>query len=126
MTLMGIGSNYLPSLPNDHIPDSNTGDTGKGKGHATIQKEGVSYEKTISDSVSAGLAFIQDMEKQFCGTKFFVGTVSYGQTYGNSKDINFVVNPKFLGKLGTDEGTRKQFEEDVKFLNEFIIHSCMS
>lgn len=49
----------------------------------------------------------------------FVGTVSYGQTYGNSSDINFVVNPKFLGKLGTDEATRKQFEEDVKFLNDF-------
>ena len=59
------------------------------------------------------------MEKQISGTKFFVGTVSYGQTYGNSSDVNFVVNPKFLGKLGTDEATRKQFEEDVKFLNDF-------
>ena len=29
------------------------------------------------------------------------------------------MNPKFLGKLGTDEATRKQFEEDVKFLNDF-------
>jgi len=29
------------------------------------------------------------------------------------------VNPKFLDKLGNDEGTRKQFEEDVKFLNDF-------
>ncbi len=83
------------------------------------EDEGVHYEKTISDSVSAGLAFIQDMEKQLSGTKFFVGTVSYGQTYGNSTDINFVVNPKFLGKLGNDEGTRKQFEEDVKYLNDF-------
>lgn len=119
MTLMGIGSNNLSSLPNDHIPDSNTGDTGKEKFHTTIQDEGVRYEKTISDSVSAGLTFIQNMEKQLSGTKFFVGTVSYGQTYGNSTDINFVVNPKFLGKLGNDEGTRKQFEEDVKFLNEF-------
>lgn len=119
MTLMGIGSNNLSSLPNDHIPDSNTGDTGKEKFHTTIQDEGVRYEKTISDSVSAGLTFIQNMEKQLSGTKFFVGTVSYGQTYGNSTDINFVVNQKFLGKLGNDEGTRKQFEEDVKFLNEF-------
>ena len=83
------------------------------------EKIGVSYEKTISDSVSAGLEFIQDMEKQIGGTKFFVGTVSYGQTYGNSSDINFVVNPKFLSKLGTDNATRKQFEEDVKYLNEF-------
>ena len=80
---------------------------------------GVTYEKTISDSTSAGLAFIQDMEKQLSGTKIFVGTVSYGQTYGNSSDVNFVVNPKFLGKLGTDEATRKQFEEDVKYLNDF-------
>lgn len=83
------------------------------------EKEGVSYEKTISDSVSAGLAFMQGLEKQFGGTKFFVGIVSYGQTYGNSSDTNFVVNPKFLDKLGTDEAVRKQFEEDVKYLTEF-------
>ncbi|MBQ3543837.1 MAG: hypothetical protein IJA34_02435 [Lachnospiraceae bacterium] len=81
--------------------------------------DGVSYEKTISDSVSAGLEFIGDMEKRLSGTKFFVGTVSYGQTYGNSSDVNFVINPKFLGKLGTNEATREQFEEDVKFLNDF-------
>ncbi len=83
------------------------------------EKTGVSYEKTIPDSVSEGLTFLQDMEKQLSGTKFFVGTVSYGQTYGNSLNTNFVVNPKFLDKLGTDEATRKQFEEDVKFLNDF-------
>ena len=83
------------------------------------EPDGVSYEKTISDSVSAGLRFIQEMEKQLSGTKFFVGTVSYGQTYGNSSDVNFVVNPKFLSKLGMDEATRKQFEEDVKYLNDF-------
>ena len=85
----------------------------------TSLKNGVSYEKTISASVSAGLDFIQGLEKKHSGTKFFVGTVSYGQTYGNSSDINFVVNPKFLDKLGTDEAARKQFEEDVKFLNDF-------
>jgi len=83
------------------------------------EKAGVSYEKTIPDSVSAGLAFLQDIEKQLSGTKFFIGTVSYGQNYGDSSDINFVINPKFLGKLGTDETTQKQFEEDVKFLNDF-------
>ncbi len=119
MTVMGVGSNYLSQLPNEYIPDSKTEDTGKGKGYATIQKEGVCYEKTISDSVSAGLEFLREMEKQFSGTKFFVGTVSYGQTYGNSTDTNFVVNPKLLSKLGTDDGTRKQFEEDVKYLNDF-------
>ena len=119
MTVMGVGSNYLSQLPNEYIHDSKTEDSGKEKGHATIQKDGVCYEKTISDSVSAGLEFLQEMEKQFSGIKFFVGTVSYGQTYGNSTDTNFVVNPKFLSKLGTDEGTRKQFEEDVTFLNDF-------
>ena len=85
----------------------------------SLQKNGVSYEKTISDSVSAGLSLIQDLEKQSIGTKFFVGTVSYGQTYGNSSDINFAINPEFLSKLGTDEITRKQFADDVKFLNDF-------
>ena len=94
-------------------------DTQKVSSRTTMQKDGVSYEKTISDSVSAGLEFIQGIEKQLPGTKFFVGTVSYGQTYGNSSDINFVVNPKFLSKLGTDEAAKKQFEEDVKFLNDF-------
>ena len=83
------------------------------------KRNGVSYESTISDSVSVGLKFIQQMEKQFAGTKFFVGTVNYGQTYGNLTDTNFVVNPNFLGQLGIDEATRKQFEEDVKFLNDF-------
>jgi len=83
------------------------------------ERADVSYEKTISDSVFEGLEFIQGMEKQLSFTKFFVGTVSYGQTYGNSSDINFVINPKFLSKLGTDETTRKQFEEDVEFLNDF-------
>lgn len=83
------------------------------------EKAAVSYEKTISNSMAAGLSFIGEMEKQFGGTKFFVGTVSYGQTYGNSSDINFVVHPEFLGKLGADEATKKQFEDDVKFLNDF-------
>ena len=119
MTLTGVGSNYLSQLPNEYIPDTTTEDTGKGKVHTAIQNEGVRYEKTISDSVSAGLEFIQGIEKQLSGTKFFVGTVSYGQTYGNATDINFVVNPKFLSKLGNDESARKQFEEDVKYLNDF-------
>ena len=82
-------------------------------------REGVSYEKTISDSVSAGIEIIQGTTKQLSGTKFFIGTVSYGQTYGNSTDTNFVINLEFLSKLGNDETTRKQFEEDVKYLNEF-------
>ena len=119
MAVKGIGSNYLYPAQNDYTPDSKAEDIAKPVSYTTVQSEGVCYEKTISDSVSAGLEFMQGMEKQLSGTKFFVGTVSYGQTYGNSSDINFVVNPKFLSKLGTDEVTRKQFEEDVKYLNEF-------
>ena len=119
MAVKGIGSNYLYPVQNDYKPDSKTEDTKNAVSQTVVQKEGVSYEKTIPDSVSAGLEYIQGLEKQISGTKFFVGTVSYGQTYGNSSDVNFVVNPKFLGKLGTDEATRKQFEEDVKFLNDF-------
>ena len=119
MAVKGIGSNYLYPVQNDYKLDSKTEDTKNAVSQTAVQKEGVSYEKTIPDSVSAGLEYIQGLEKQISGTKFFVGTVSYGQTYGNSSDVNFVVNPKFLGKLGTDEATKKQFEEDVKFLNDF-------
>ena len=119
MAVKGIGSNYLYPVQNDYKPDSKTEDTKNAVSQTAVQKEGVSYERTIPDSVSAGLEYIQGLEKQISGTKFFVGTVSYGQTYGNSSDVNFVVNPKFLGKLGTDEATKKQFEEDVKFLNDF-------
>ena len=119
MAVKGIGSNYLYPVQNDYKPDSKTEDTKNAVSQTAVQKEGVSYEKTIPDSVSVGLGYIQGLEKQISGTKFFVGTVSYGQTYGNSSDVNFVVNPKFLGKLGTNEATKKQFEEDVKFLNDF-------
>ena len=119
MAVKGIGSNYLYPVQNDYKHDSKTEDSKNAVSQTAVQKEGVSYEKTIPDSVSAGLEYIQGLEKQISGTKFFVGTVSYGQTYGNSSDVNFVVNPKFLGKLGTDEATKKQFEEDVKFLNDF-------
>ena len=119
MAVKGIGSNYLYPVQNDYTPDSKTEDIKNSVSQTAVQKEGVSYEKTIPDSVSAGLEFIQGLEKQNSGTKFFVGTVSYGQTYGNSSDTNFVVNPKFLDKLGTDEATRMQFAEDVKYLNDF-------
>ncbi len=119
MAVKGIGSNYLYPVQNDYTPDSKTEDTKNVVSQTAVQEEGVSYEKTIPDSVSAGLEYIQGLEKQNSGTKFFAGTVSYGQTYGNSSDTNFVVNPKFLDKLGKDEATRKQFAEDVKYLNEF-------
>lgn len=119
MAVKGIGSNYLYPVQNDYKPDSKTEDTKNAVFQTAVQKEGVSYEKTIPDSVSAGLEYIQGLEKQISGTKFFVGTVSYGQTYGNSSDVNFVVNPKFLDKLGTDEAVRKEFEEGVNFLNDF-------
>ena len=85
----------------------------------TCDKQGVSYEKTIPDSITLGFKYMKSIEQQLNGTKFFVGTVSYGQTYGNSSDTNFVINPYFLERLGTDEATRKQFEEDVMYLKEF-------
>ena len=119
MAVKGIGSNYLYPVQNDYKLDSKTEDTKNAVSQTAVQKEGVSYEKTIPDSVSAGLEYIQGLEKQISGTKFFVGTVSYGQTYGNSSDVNFVVNPKFLDKLGTDEAVRKEFEDGVNFLNDF-------
>ena len=81
-----------------------------------VNNGGVSYEKSISDAASSGLDFIQEVEKRNSGTKFFVGTVGYGQTYGNSSDVNFVIHPKYLDKLGTDEEARMTFEKDVKFL----------
>ena len=87
--------------------------------HKTLLKEGVSYEKTIYDSASIGFSFLQSIEKRFSGTRFFVGNVSYGQTYGTSSDTNFVINSYFLERLGTDEAARKQLEEDVKYLYEF-------
>ncbi len=119
MAVKGIGSNYLHPVQNDYKSDSKTEDTKNAVFQTAVQKEGVSYEKTIPDSVSAGLEYIQGLEKHNSGTKFFVGTVSYGQTYGNSSDVNFVVNPKFLSKLGTDEAARKEFEEGVNFLTDF-------
>ena len=119
MAVNGIGSNCPYPVQTDYLTNAKTENNLSAISQSSVQKEGVSYEKTIPDSVSAGLEYIQGLEKQISGTKFFVGTVSYGQTYGNSSDVNFVVNPKFLGKLGTDEATKKQFEEDVKFLNDF-------
>ena len=119
MAVKGIGSNYLYPVQNDYKSDSKTDDTKNAVSQTAVQKEGVSYEKTIPDSVSAGLEYIQGLEKQISGTKFFVGTVSYGRYFGNSSDTNFAVNPKFLDKLGKDEATRKQFAEDVKYLVDF-------
>ena len=119
MVVKGSGSHYLYPVQNDYKPDSKTDDTKNAVSKTMVQKEGVSYKKTIPDSVSAGLEYIQGLEKQLSGTKFFVGTVSYGQTYGNSSDVNFVVNTKFLCKLGNDEAARKEFEDGVNFLNDF-------
>ena len=119
MAVNRIGNNSPYSVQTEYLVDAKKENNPSAISQSSVQKEGVCYEKTIPDSVSAGLEYIQGLEKQISGTKFFVGTVSYGQTYGNSSDVNFVVNPKFLGKLGTDEATKKQFEEDVKFLNDF-------
>lgn len=116
MAVKGIGSNYLYPVQNDYKLDSKTEDTKNAVSQTAVQKEGVSYEKTIPDSVSAGLEYIQGLEKQISGTKFFVGTVSYGQTYGNSSDINFVVNPKFLGNCYADFGNYLYAKRYVRVL----------
>lgn len=75
-------------------------------------KDGTNKELT-------GMDYLRNLEKEIPGTAFFAGTVSYGQTYGNRSDVNFVVNPQFLGKLGTDEAATKSFYEDVKYLDQF-------
>ena len=119
MAVNGIGNNSPYPVQTDYLVDAKKENNQSAISQNYVHKEGVCYEKTIPDSVSLGPEYMQGLEKQLSGTKFFVGTVSYGQTYGNSSDVNFVINPKYLGKLGTDEATRKQFEEDVKFLNDF-------
>ena len=119
MAVNGIGNNYSYPVKSNYSTDANTQGIKSGETQMVGKNTGVSYEKTISDSTSAGLEFMKKMEKENSGTKFFVGTVSYGQTYGNSTDTNFVINPKFLSKLGTDEEAQKQFEEDIKYLHNF-------
>ena len=119
MAVRGVGNNYFQPMKKYDKTDSKAKDIKKIVSHVAARNEGVSYEKTIPDSVSAGLEFIKNMETQVSGTKFLIGAADSGQNYGNSQDVNFVINPKFLDKLGTDEALRKQFEEDVEFLNEF-------
>ena len=80
MAVKGIGSNYLYSLQNDYMSDLKAEDIATSVSYTTVQSEGVCYEKTISDSVSAGIEFIQGMEKQLPGTKLFVGTVKSNVT----------------------------------------------
>ncbi len=118
----GVNNQYV-YVPSEDKLNNKLCEDAKEKEKELIEKNpemnGISYESTISNAVASGLSYMQSLDKQLNQTKFFVGTVSYGQTYGNSTDTNFVINPNFLSKLGTDEATRKQFEEDVKFLNDF-------
>ena len=62
-------------------------DEGNVSHYAHVRREGVSYEKTIPDSVSIGFRFLQNMEKQFGSTKFFQGTVSYGSRPVNQSSV---------------------------------------
>ena len=75
MEVKGSRSNYLYPVQNDYTPDIKVEDTKNSSSQTAVQKEGMRYEKTIPDSVSAGLEFIQGLEKQNSGTKFFVGNV---------------------------------------------------
>ena len=115
MAVNGIGNGYFYPVKNQETVGMKASDS-KPSSRTVVNNGGVSYEKSISDAASSGLDFIQEVEKRNSGTKFFVGTVGYGQTYGNSSDVNFVIHPKYLDKLGTDEEARMTFEKDVKFL----------
>ena len=115
MAVNGIGNGYFYPVKIQETVGMKASDS-KPSSRTVVNNGGVSYEKSISDAVSSGLDFIQEVEKRNSGTKFFVGTVGYGQTYGNSSDVNFVIHPKYLDKLGTDEEARMTFEKDVKFL----------
>lgn len=102
-------------------------DTGKANGKKTDGKkaENTSAQETTagtnntSSAVSAGMSYLQNLQKAYSSASFMVGTVSYGQTYGNSSDINFVVNPSYVSKLGTDSEAQSQFEKDVEYLYNF-------
>lgn len=113
MAVKGIGSNFLYPVQNDYKPDSKTEDTKNAFSQTAVQKEGVSYEKTIPDSVSAGLEYIQGLEKQISGTKFFVGTVSYGQTYGNSSNVKQIMQKKSGRRVWRNEKKRKQSLKNI-------------
>ncbi|MCM1055282.1 MAG: hypothetical protein NC394_07145 [Bacteroides sp.] len=72
-----------------------------------------------TSGASVGMSYLQSLQKAYSGTLFMTGTVSYGQTYGNSSSIAFVVNPSYVSKLGTDPEARSQFEESVEYLYNF-------
>ena len=123
MAVNGIGNGYFYPVKNQETVGMKASDS-KPSSRTVVNNGGVSYEKSISDAASSGLDFIQEVEKRNSGTKFFVGTVGYGQTYGNSSDVNFVIHPKYLDKLGTDEEARMTFEKDVKFLTNCSKQFC--
>lgn len=85
----------------------------------TVNNGEAEQVKNETDKGLTGTDYLRNLEKEIPDTSFFTGTVSYGQTYGNRYDVNFVVNPQFLGKLGTDEEATKRFYEDVKYLDQF-------
>lgn len=115
MAITGVGNGYHSNAYHHlYAAKSNEAESA-----APAEKAGT--QVSAADAASVGLEFIQSVERQNSGTKFFVGTVSYGQTYGNSTDTNFVVNPKYLSKLGSDTEAQKQFEEDVKYLHHFFV-----
>ena len=89
------------------------------KAAQTAQSSEAEQMNAAENKTLTGMDYLKNMEKKISGAAFFVGTVSYGQTYGNKSDVNFVVNPKFLGKLGTDMEATKRFEEDVEYLHNF-------
>lgn len=118
MSVKEIGCNYLEPMNNYYKTNSKIEDKKKSESQNTVQKNEVNYEKTIPDSVLSGLECIKSIEKKVDGSKFFVNSVDEN-LFEELSDINFVINSEFLDKIGKDEKIKKQFEEDIKYLNEF-------
>ena len=60
MAVKGIGSNYLYPVQNDYTTDSKTENTKNAVPQTTMQKEGVSYEKTICYNTAIYRLFISN------------------------------------------------------------------
>lgn len=118
MQVKEVGFNHLESMNDYYKSNLKAKNKPKSDSATEIQNDKIVYEKTISDSVLSGLDGVKSLEKQVKGSKFFVNSVDE-TAFEELSDINFVVNSEYLDKMGEDEKLKKQFEEDIKYLNEF-------
>ena len=65
MAVNGIGSNCPYPVQTDYLTNAKTENNSSAISQSSVQKEGVSYEKTIPDFGSAGLEYIQGLESSF-------------------------------------------------------------